>query len=235
MQSDWDRSAAAWIAAQGNEGDFSRRRVLDAPMLDRVAQVAPARVLDLGCGEGRFCRKMSALGCDVTGVDPTEALLTRARHLGGASYRLGRAEALPFKNACFDLVVSYLSLIDIEHVETALDEVARVLAPGGRLLIANLAGVATASDIKGGGWELLPDGGRRLIIHRYLENHAILSEWKTMSVTNWHRPLSFYMQALLARGFQLTHFDEPAVPDPQDLKEEAYNQAPYQMIMEWQL
>lgn len=233
MQSDWDRSAAAWIAAQGEAGDFSRRRVLDAPMMQRVAQARPAHVLDLGCGEGRFSRRMAAQGVKVTGLDPTQALIARAENLGGAAYVRGRAEELPFADGAFDMVVSYLSLLDIEGIEEAFDEVARVLRPGGRFLIANLAGIATAADIKAGGWEVLPDGGRRIIIRHYLSCHAVLSEWKDISITNWHRPLSFYMQALLARQFQLTHFDEPPVPDPQWPQEEAYNQAPYQMMMEW--
>ncbi|WP_195821595.1 methyltransferase domain-containing protein [Roseobacter sp. MH60115] len=235
MQSDWDRSAAAWIAAQGDEGDFSRRRVLDTPMLQRVTQARPDRVLDLGCGEGRFCRKLAERGYDVTGLDPTAALLAQAEARGGARYVTGRAEALPFGDGSFDMVVSYLSLLDIEGIDAALDEVARVLAPGGHFLIANLAGIATAADIKGGGWEALPDGGRRIIIRHYLESRAMQSEWKGISVTNWHRPLSVYMQALLERGFHLTHFDEPSVPDPQWPQEEAYNQAPYQMMMEWRL
>lgn len=235
MQSDWDKSARAWIDAQGQDGDFSRRRILDAPMLRRVAQAQADRVLDLGCGEGRFCRRMAAFGGTVIGLDPTPALIAQAEGLGGAIYVKGRAEHLPFEPRSFDLVVSYLSLLDIEEIETALDEVARVLRPGGRFLIANLAGIATAADIKGGGWESLPDGGRRIIIRDYLSAHAVASEWKGIAVTNWHRPLSFYMTALLDRGFQLTHFDEPPVPDPQGPQEEAYNQAPYQMMMEWML
>lgn len=146
MQSDWDRSAAAWIAAQGEEGDFSRRRVLDAPMLRRVVQARPATVLDLGCGEGQFCRKMAAQGVKATGLDPTEALIAHAKARGGAHYVTGRAEELPFAASSFDMVVSYLSLLDIEGIEAALDEVARVLAPAGHFLIANLAGFATAAD-----------------------------------------------------------------------------------------
>lgn len=81
----------------------------------------------------------------------------------------------------------------------------------------------------------MPDGGRRIILRNYLQPHPVQAEWKQISVTNWHRPLSFYMKALLERGFRLTHFDEPAVPNPQWPQEEAYNQAPYQMMMEWQL
>ncbi len=57
------------------------------------------------------------------------------------AYRVGMAEQLDFEDQSFDLVVSYLSLIDIPHLGVALAEMARVLRPGGSLLIANLTGL----------------------------------------------------------------------------------------------
>lgn len=73
--SGWDTSAAAWIDIQGEAGDFGRVHVLDAPMLALVDALAPATVLDVGCGEGRFCRMLEARGLATTGVDPTAALI----------------------------------------------------------------------------------------------------------------------------------------------------------------
>ena len=231
---DWERSATAWIEAQGAHGDFSRRRVLDAPMLARVRAFKPERLLDLGCGEGRFCRLLSEDIDSLVGLDPSPTLLARASELGGARFVLGHAEEVPFESSAFDMVVSYLSLLDIEGIEAALDEIVRVLRPGGRLLIANLTGFATAADIKGGGWRVLPDGGREIVVRRYLEPHSLVVRWKDIAVINWHRPLSFYMTQLLERGMTLEYFDEPAVLQPADPKEAAYNNAPYQLIMEWQ-
>jgi ubiquinone/menaquinone biosynthesis C-methylase UbiE len=233
MNTDWDASAAAWIDAQGEHGDFSRRRVLDRPMVERVRAFGPQRLLDLGCGEGRFCRLLAGEVPEVAGIDPTAALIARAQGLGGAAYHLGRAEDLPFADASFDMVVSYLSLLDIEKIETALDEVTRVLRPGGVLLIANLTGFATASAIKGGGWTVRDDGTTEIVLRNYLEPHANLAEWRGIRVTNWHRPLSFYMTQLLQRGFALVYFDEPAVLDPATFKKVAFNNAPYQIMMEW--
>ncbi|MGL4321429.1 MAG: class I SAM-dependent methyltransferase [Paracoccaceae bacterium] len=233
MTGGWTESAAAWIAAQGKAGDFSRRRVLDGPMVARVQAFGPQRLLDLGCGEGRICRILAGQVADVVGIDPTVALIEHARHLGGAEYHVAGAEDLPFDDGGFDMVVSYLSLLDIEAVEAALDEVVRVLRSGGVFLIANLTGFATASAIKGGGWSVREDGTTEVVVRRYLEPHATQAEWRGISVTNWHRPLSFYMTQLLQRGLQLVHFDEPAVPDPANFKETAYNSAPYQLIMEW--
>ena len=58
----WDESAAAWIAEQGEDGDYGRTFVLDAPMVERIRGRGFKTALDVGCGEGRFCRILRASG-----------------------------------------------------------------------------------------------------------------------------------------------------------------------------
>lgn len=92
----WAASAAAWIVEQGQDGDYGRRFVLDAPMKERIEGRGFRNALDVGCGEGRFCRIMQRAGIRTTGIDPTEALLARARELDpDGDYRLGRAGGSP--------------------------------------------------------------------------------------------------------------------------------------------
>jgi SAM-dependent methyltransferase len=139
MDNGWQLSSDAWIADMGEQGDFGRRYVLDPIMLPRALARKPRKALDVGCGEGRFCRMLKKHRIDVTGVDPTPGLLeaASARDAEG-TYLEATAERLPFTDKAFDLVVSYLSLIDIPDIRAAIQEMARVLAPGGALLIANL-------------------------------------------------------------------------------------------------
>ncbi|WP_120502362.1 class I SAM-dependent methyltransferase [Roseovarius sp. EL26] len=229
MDNGWEASAEAWVNSMGKHGDFSRWAVLDSPMLERVRLAAPLRVLDVGCGEGRFCRKMAETIPEVFGIDPTVRLLELARGKGGAEYVEGVAEALPFKDGHFDLVVSYLSLIDISDVSTALREMIRVLRPGGRVLITNLTGWVTASQ-EHGGWSRDERGATTMTIDRYLEEHAHWGEWDGIRIQNWHRPLSFYMQHFLELGLTLTHFDEPRANAVDDQR---YDACPYLMLMEW--
>ena len=115
----------------GEYGDFGRRYVLDPIMLPRALLRSPKKALDVGCGEGRFWRMLRGHGVGVTGIDPTPALLeaARARDPEG-TYLEAAAEHLPFDDNAFDLVVSYLSLIDIPDVQAAISEMARVLNPG---------------------------------------------------------------------------------------------------------
>ena len=163
----WDESATAWIGELGEIGDFGRRFVLDEPMLARLEGRRFARALDAGCGEGRFCRMLQARGIPTIGIDPTASLIRRARSLDASGdYRLGRAEALDFPAASFDLVISYLTLVDIPDVAAAIAEMARVLKPGGTLLIANCTSYNTAAV--GGGWTVAHDGEPRFAIDDYL-------------------------------------------------------------------
>ena len=231
MSSNWDSSAKAWIALIGDEGDYSRRAILDAPMMARVAASGAQTVLDVGCGEGRFCRMLAKAGLRPTGLDPTAPLLDHARSRGGAEFAQGRAEAMPFQDAAFDMVVSYLSLIDIADAKTALAEMVRVLRPGGLLLIGNLNSWITAAQIHPPHWRRNPDGTVTATIDRYLEEFSYPARWQGIDIFNWHRPQRFYMQTLLAHGLTLTHFDEPAATEPPEAEQK--NRAPYLYLMEW--
>jgi SAM-dependent methyltransferase len=230
----WDESAEAWIAAQGEEGDWSRRYVLDPAMVARIAGRGFANALDVGCGEGRFCRIMLEHGIATTGVDPTTRLIEAARISDPQGrYEIGVAEDLAFPDGGFDLVVSYLALIDIPDFRAAIMEMARVLRPGGSLLIANLTSFSTAGPV--GGWVRDAEGRRsHFPIDNYLREQVQQVAWAGIAVENWHRPLSAYMQALLGAGLDLRFFDEPEPVGADPERSAVYRRVPWCFVMEWQ-
>jgi len=234
VENGWESSADAWIAEMGDRGDFGRHYVLDPVMLPRALACSPKKALDVGCGEGRFSRMLEARGVDVVGVDPTSALLAAARERDSRSvYLRASAERLPFGDERFDLVVSYLSLIDIPDWGAAIAEMARVMTVGGTLLIANLNSFNTASGSQG--W-VKDESGRRLHypIDNYLQERAFWIEYRGIRVVNHHRPLSSYLTALLDAGLILRYFDEPAPSsDPPASRAAAYARVPWFMVMEW--
>jgi len=98
------------------------------------------RVLDVGCGPGNFTRDFAkaAGGGLVIGVDASETMLAAAvREGGGENVAYVRADAasLPFADASFNAVCCFAALYLIDAPTKALDEIARVLAPGGRVAL----------------------------------------------------------------------------------------------------
>ncbi len=94
------------------------------------------RVLDVGCGTGRFAAALAERGARVWGIDPSPEMLAQARRTAvGVGFKQAAAEDLPFKDAWFERAVLVLVLHLVDRAR-ALDEVARVLVPGGRAVIA---------------------------------------------------------------------------------------------------
>lgn len=104
------------------------------------------RVLDAGCGTGRMARFLTDRGCSVAGVDLSPGMLAMARrdhpdlHVREASIT-----DLPFEDASFDGAMFWYSLIHLpdEAAAVALGEAARVLRPGGYVLVASQKGEGT--------------------------------------------------------------------------------------------
>ncbi len=132
---------------------FTYRPVHDA-VLGRVSGVRPSTVVDLGCGTGQLTRRLIRRFPDATvvGVDLSDGMLSeaagRVTETARGAGALVRADAhhLPFAPASVDLVVCSESFHWYRDQGRALDELAGVLRPGGRLLIASIAAVTGAGD-----------------------------------------------------------------------------------------
>ncbi len=106
------------------------------PLLDGAGVVAGAVVLDVACGPGHVAAAAAARGARVTGVDLSrEMVAVAARAHPDLRFREGDAEALPFEAGAFEAVVCNFGLGHFPRPEIAVKEMARVLAPGGRLAL----------------------------------------------------------------------------------------------------
>ena len=108
--------------------------------LDMLALSRGDRVLDVACGPGNFTRDFARATADglVVGIDASETMLARAvgeTASASVAYVRGDACALPFRDGSFDAVCCFAALYLIEEPMRALDEIARVLAPGGRVAL----------------------------------------------------------------------------------------------------
>lgn len=114
-------------------------RAVEPYMFETVARQVwtGRRVLEVGCGQGPLLNHLPQYGAAVVGLDMSEASLRRAaegaRELGNESVTLlqGDAEKLPFRDNTFDAVVSFGVLHHTPDTDGAVQEVRRVLKPGG--------------------------------------------------------------------------------------------------------
>lgn len=128
----WAYEAAAWAVSAGR-WDGWRRLALEQ---------ARGRVLELGFGPGALLEQAARRGLDITGLEPSAAMQRQAgRRLAAAGVHpprvQGRSQALPFAAGSFDTVLSTFPAGYIAAPATAV-EVARVLRPGGRLVVVGL-------------------------------------------------------------------------------------------------
>lgn len=101
----------------------------------REGDLTGRRVLEVGCGTGRFLAALAGRA-KAWGIDPSPEMLEVARgRVHGAGLKLGSAEELPFKDAWFERAAMWL-VVHLVDRPRAFAELRRVLAPGGRLAIA---------------------------------------------------------------------------------------------------
>ena len=213
IHSQWTKYAQDWIEAD----QAVRTGFLDAWMLGALGDVSGKSVIDIGCGEGRFCRLLSELGAAVTGVDLTEALIEHARSVGSKreTYLVGDAEDLEgVTDESFDVAVSYIVLVDLVDYSSSIREAYRVLRPGGRFIVCNLHPMRTAVKSVDG-WISDRSGKLFYPVDNYTEEGEREFLWMGGPFINMHRTLSSYVSAFLDAGFVLEGLHEPTPSDAQ--------------------
>jgi SAM-dependent methyltransferase len=209
----WERHAGWWQAEFTGGADIEYEEQI-LPLAARHLAGA-ARVLDVGCGEGQIARLVAREGARrVVGVDASAAQIAEAARLGGGvAYVRASASALPLPPGDFDAVVTCLVLEHIADLDGALDEIARVLRPGGRfVMFVN----HPLFQVPGSGWiddHVLDPPEQYWRIGPYLPEALSVEEVDAgVRLPFFHRPLSRYVNALADRGLYLTRMVEPAPP-----------------------
>src|SRR5215207_715035 len=198
---------------------FGRDRRWKLRLADLAAVERGIEALDLACGTGDIAFELARRGARVTGLDLTHRMLQLARGRadpGGVRFVTGDMMALPFPDACFDLVTTGYGIRNVPRIQPALAEIRRVLRPGGLLLsldfdkpsnpfvrgvyLGYLTVVGSAL-----GWMLHrdPDTYRYIpeSIRRYPGARGVVALMQQRGFANasWHRVLGGFMSIHVAR------------------------------------
>ena len=200
----WHKSRAEVTVREGY-GKWSRTYdsevnpliVVEEPIvLDLVGDVAGKDVLDAACGTGRYAIRLAQAGARVSGIDLSEDMLARAkvkRDALGLDIDLlaGDLTRLPYPGASFDLAICALALCHVPDISKPIGEFARVLRPGGRLIVSDFHPCALVV-----GWRTRFDDPATSY---FIENHTHL--------------IADHLDALRANGLKLTDLREEVVDD----------------------
>ena len=208
-----DTATTDALEATAEDGDFSKRHLVNPHLLRLLGDVDGTRILDAGSGNGYLSRLLATRGARVVGVEPTESMCGFARRKEaelrqGVEYVQADLTDLPDLGDGFDAVVCSMVLMAIPDWRPAMRACVEALRPGGRLVFAI---VHPAFEMLYPTWR--EHGEYRL--SRYLEEYELAGP----VASDFHRPLSAYLNELAALGCTLREVVEPGL-DP-DLAAEA--------------
>ena len=190
------------------------------PALPRLLPDALAgkRVLDLGCGEGWFCRVALDRGAArVIGVDPSRRMLERARHAirdDRAAFVEGFAEDAAFPDGSFDVVVSILALHYVGDYAGVINGVSSWLTPNGVFVMMIEHPVATCQrDLE---W-IQQDATEAWPVLRYHDEGMRTEHWYIDGVAKYHRTVETTVNTIIEAGLTIQSVIEPA-PTPEAVK-----------------
>jgi ubiquinone/menaquinone biosynthesis C-methylase UbiE len=138
IRESYDRLAEEYARRISNE---LQHKPLDRELLDRFAAAVAGRgdICDMGCGPGHVARYLRNAGATVFGLDLSPQMLQEARKVSpDISFREGNMLALDLQNGSLAGIAAFYAIVNIPHksLPTVFREMARVLQPGGVLLLA---------------------------------------------------------------------------------------------------
>jgi SAM-dependent methyltransferase len=202
----WAATPRAFLASLDPDGGFAKRHLINPFLFALLGDVRHRRVLDAGCGQGYLSRLMAERGADVVGIEPAESpfqyAVEREENLRQRiRYVQADLAAMPDLGA-FDVVIANMVLCAIPNWRPAMKTCVEALRPGGLFIFT----------FNHPCFEMLATSWREhacMKVERYLREYEIAGPHGT----DFHRPLSSYLNELSTLGCTLVEVIEPALPD----------------------
>jgi len=225
----WEDAIDVWEDFQETGKDYARDRVHGPALLRALGPVRGLRILDLGCGQGRFTRILARRGAKVVGIDWSTAMIRVARRheaeapLGIEYHHLdARKVQHAWPRASFDRVVACMSLMDMPDAAAPIRGAHRLLRADGRLVFSVSHPFSTAALR----WENPSADVRHrgaMLVDRYFEEGPRVTEWsmkrlkRPFTTPCWHRTFETWFRLLWHSGFEIESLSEPH-PSPGALR-----------------
>lgn len=222
MSNNYDDFATARALEFAQKQNFTHAYIEKPAMYALLPNLEGKMVLCIGCGTGEECLELKARGADVTGFDNSRASIEYAKqHIEGITFEAADmddpATYAAFSPDQFDLVYSSLTFHYSNDMEQLLQNITRILKPGGQLLFSVGHPLRWATDVT-------KDAEGTTVLMGYHKGPAGIKVWGNYlqpqrfsqqlsdgpKVAYWMRPISSYFNLLAASRLVIQKFEEPA-------------------------
>ncbi len=140
IKQNWDNSSLNYDQCPGHGIQSEKEKNAWKSILTQAVGNDTLNVIDVGCGTGVISLLLSEMGHNVTGIDLSEGMLTKAKEKASGlhltvDFTIGDAENPLFSDESFDIVINRHLLWTLPHPEKAIKEWKRILKPGGKVII----------------------------------------------------------------------------------------------------
>ncbi|MEJ9211278.1 class I SAM-dependent methyltransferase [Bacillus smithii] len=231
-KSRWEQNAEHWDDYMGEESNRFHKELI-RPYTEKLLRVKEGQtILDIGCGNGNFSRRLAELGANVVAFDYSAKMIERAKsrsknHLNQIDYKVIDAtnydELFSLGNEKYDSAVANMALMDIADITPLVNSLHKLLKSNGTFVFSithpcfqtpGLRKINETEDIDG---NIITKNS--IQISKYLTPEpykAIGIKGQTIPHFMFHRPLSYYMNLFFESSFVLDGLEEPSFKKEKD-------------------
>lgn len=234
----WNRNADFWDERMG-EGNEFHKFLIEPTQLKLLSLQAGERVLDIGCGNGQFARKMASLGAEVLGVDAAPGMIEHARrrtstdadYAGSVQFNVvdatDEAAMVALGAGEFDAAVCTMALMDISSITPIASAARRLLKPSGRMVFSVMHPCFNSTDGFTQVFEREQRDGEIITrmsvkMTEYIQPHAykgFAMVGQPVAQNYFHRPLSALLGVFFNAGLVVDGLEEPVFAEDGNLTE----------------